>query len=58
LKHRLIRRIYKIIKNKYPQRSARENREMAVKDCEKILNHEINVTGLVKFIRNKMEIPL
>jgi hypothetical protein len=56
LKNMMIRKIYKIIKSKYPHNSVRENREKAITDCEKLFKHELNVDHLVKFIRNKMEI--
>lgn len=51
-----IRRIYKLMKKRASHHNVREIRERVMKDCERHFTGETNVSSLVKFIRQKMEV--
>ena len=51
----MIKKIYKLMKNKGKNNNWTEIKEKAIKDCEKYFTSEANVGHLIKFVKQKME---
>ena len=54
----LVKKIYKIMKNKNRHWSQSEVRQKALNECEKFFSCETNVGSLIRFIKHKMDISL
>lgn len=57
-KKMLVKKIYKIMKNKNRHWSQSEVRQKALNECEKFFSCETNVGSLIRFIKHKMDISL
>ena len=55
-RRRLIKKIYRIIKNKEGLKDFGEMRAKAVRECEKYLNGETNVANLIRFVKQRMDV--
>lgn len=55
-RRRLIKKIYRIMKNREGLKDFGEMREKAVRECEKYLNGETNVANLIRFVKQRMDV--
>lgn len=51
-----MRRIYKTMKNRFPEKDRVELRRSVMKECGEFLNSEVTVGGLVKYVKNQLKI--
>lgn len=52
-----IKKLYILMKRRYPQKSKREIKEKILLECEKLFEPEFNLGVLVKNLKNKINTP-